>query len=136
MKYKFLEHTADLKFQAYGKNLDEVFKSSAYALKKVICEDRVKEKIKKNIKINGTDLENLLYKFLEEILILFDSENFILGKIAEIKIDENKFKLKTKILGDNAKNYKINSGLKAITYNEMFVKKIKDKWISQVVLDI
>lgn len=136
MKFKFLEHTADVKFQAYGKTLNEVFKNSAYALKETIYEDKIKEKIKKVIEIKGSDLENLLYKFLEELLILFDSESFILSKIEEIKINKKTFELKAKIIGDKTKNYKINLGIKAVTYNEMFVKKQKNKLVSQVVLDV
>jgi len=48
-KFKFLPHTADIKFQAYGKTLEEVFENSALALKEILVED---EKVKKNIKKN------------------------------------------------------------------------------------
>jgi len=136
MKFQFFEHTADVKFQAYGKSIKEVFKNSAYALKETIYKEKIKEKIKKTVKVKGRDLENLLYNFLEELLFLFDSENFILSKIKEIKVDQKNFMLKAEVRGDKAENYKINSGIKAVTYNEMFVKKIKNKWICQVVLDI
>jgi SHS2 domain-containing protein len=135
-KFKFLEHTADIKFQAYGKNLNEVFENSAYAMLNVLSESKIKSKIKKNIHVKGRDLENLLYNFLEELLFLFDSENFILSKIRKIKIDKKNFKLKAEITGDKSSNYKINLGIKAVTYNEMFVKKMKDKWVSQVVIDV
>ena len=135
-KFKFLEHTADIKFQAYGKNLNEVFENSAYAMLNVLSESKIKSKIKKNIHVKGMDLENLLYNFLEELLFLFDSENFILSKIRKIKIDKKNFKLKAEITGDKSSNYKINLGIKAVTYNEMFVKKMKDKWVSQVVIDV
>ena len=135
-KFKFLEHTADIKFQAYGKNLNEVFENSAYAMLNVLSESKIKSKIKKNIHVKGRDLENILYNFLEELLFLFDSENFILSKIRKIKIDKKNFKLKAEITGDKSSNYKINLGIKAVTYNEMFVKKMKDKWVSQVVIDV
>jgi len=36
MKFKFLEHTADIKFKASGKDIEEVFDNSALALKEVI----------------------------------------------------------------------------------------------------
>ena len=36
-KYKFLEHTADIKFQAFGKSLEEVFSNCAYAMFNSIC---------------------------------------------------------------------------------------------------
>ena len=42
MKYKFLKHTADIKFQAFGKNIEDVFENSALALKESICEKKIK----------------------------------------------------------------------------------------------
>jgi len=135
-KFKFLPHTADIKFQAYGKNPEEVFENSALALKKILVEDKkIRKKIKKNIIAKGKDYESLLYNFLEEFLILFDSERFVLSEIKNINIQED-LKLKAEVVGDRAENYQVNEHIKAITYNEMFVKKENSKWISQVVVDV
>lgn len=135
-KYKFLEHTADVKFQAFGKSLEEVFKNSALAMCNVMYEGKVKSKKNFKITVKGDDFESLLYNFLEEFLLLFDSKNFFLSKIDKIKIDKKNFKLGAEILGDSTENYEMSTYVKAITYNEMFVKKIKNKWIAQVVIDI
>jgi len=134
MKYKFLEHTADVKFQAFGKNLEEVFENSAYALTKVICEDEIKGRKNLKIKVKGKDFENLLQEFLEEILFLFETKNFLISKVEKIKIKDKK--LEAEFIGDDAKNYELRTHVKAVTYNEMFVKKIGKKFVSQVVLDV
>ena len=133
-KFKFLKHTADIKFQAFGKNLKEVFRNSVLAMSKVISDDKINEKVKKKIKIKGKDNENLLYNLLEEILFLFDSKNLIISKAGNLKI-KNK-ELSAELLGDYAKNYEIKDYIKAVTYNEMLIKKTKDKWVAQVVLDV
>ena len=135
MKYKFLEHTEDVKFQAFGKNSEEVFENSALALKELICgKIKIKEEKNKIIKVKGKDFESLLYNFLEEIIYFVDAENFIISKVNNIKIKD--FKLNAKISGDKVSNYNFNNEVKAVTYNEMFVKEIKRKWTSQVVLDV
>jgi len=136
MKYKFLEHTADVKFQAFGKSIEEVFENSALALFKIFYDRKVKEKKLFKIKVKGNDFESLLYNFLEEFLVLFDSKNFLPSKIKNLRLNEKKFKINTEVLGDDSKNYKLSEYVKAITYNEMFVKKIKNKFISQVVVDV
>jgi len=134
-KYKFLEHTADVKFQAFGKNTDEVFENSALALKEAICgKIKVKDKKEKTINVKGKDFESLLYNFLEEILYFLDAENFLIAKIKKIKID--KMKLTATVIGDNSSNYKFTNEVKAVTYNEMFVKEERGKWTAQVVLDV
>ena len=135
MKYKFLKHTADIKFQAFGKNVEEVFENSALALKESICgKIKIKNSITKKIKVSGKDFESLLYKFLEEIIYLLDGENFLTNKIENLRIKD--MKLTAEILGDKTKDYNFTNKVKAVTYNEMFVKNKKEKWIAQVVIDV
>ena len=134
-KFKFLEHTEDIKFKAYGRNLNEVFKNSALALFKSIYEGRVKLIKKIKFKVKGKDLEALMYNFLEEFLFLIDSKNFLPSTV-KVKMGEDKKTIEAEVSGDNARKYQVEMHIKAITYNEMFVRKEKDKWVSQVVLDI
>ena len=136
-KYKFLEHTADVKFQAFGKTPEKVFENSALAMKEVILGKRkIKEKWKKEIKVRGRDFESLLYNFLEKFLYLLEGENFIFSRVKKIKIDAEKFRLEAEITGDKTGNYNISNPVKAVTYNEMFVMRKKGIWKSQVVLDV
>jgi len=135
MKFKFLEHTADAKFQAFGKNLEETFVNAALALTKLMTDSKVKTKITKKIKVSGNDNKSLLYNFLEELLFLLDTKNFLLSKIKDIKIKNGV--LTAVLIGDNnIKNYEVKTNIKAITYNEMFIKKKNNKFVLQVVLDI
>ena len=143
VKFKFLAHTADRKFQAFGKTLEEVFENSALALFNIVYGGKIKNKIKFKIHAKGRDLENLMYNFLEEFLVLIDGNNFLPFKIINFNLDtprkgtsKKAFKIKAEVVGDNAKNYNVSEHVKAITYNEMFIKKINGKWTSQVVLDI
>jgi len=129
-----MEHTADIQFQAFGKTLEESFSNSALALTKSITDDSISKKIKKEITATGHDFESLLYNFLEELLVLFDSEHFITSEIVDIKI-KNK-KLNATIIGDLAEGYEIHLDIKAVTYNEMFVKLENDVWTTQVTLDV
>ena len=42
MKYRFLSHTADVKFKAYGKTLNESFENSALAMFNVMYTGKIK----------------------------------------------------------------------------------------------
>lgn len=135
-KYKYLEHTADIKFQAFGKTLGKAFENSALAMFNAMYDGKVRKRIKKIIKVSGRDLESLLYKFLEEFLFLMDSEGFFMAS-CKVKIKQGKiYELYAEAMGDEAKNYPISLDVKAVTYNNMFVRKEKDKYICQVVLDV
>jgi SHS2 domain-containing protein len=133
MKFEYLGHTADVKFRAYGKTVEDAFVNSAYAMTKSFCSSKVKGVKKKKISVEGKDFESLLYNFLEELLFLFDSEHFILSRVLEIKIKD--FKLECEVVGDSG-NYEIVSHIKSVTYNEMFVRQEKGRWVTQLVLDV
>ena len=73
MKYKFLEDVAiaDIAFDAYGNNLNELFENSALALFDCMVNLKdLKGKIKKRIKIKSNKIDDLLYNFLSLIIIL------------------------------------------------------------------
>lgn len=134
-KYEFFEHTADMKFRAFGRTLNQAFENSALAMFHIMSQNKIKSKIKKRIKVKGNDLENLLYNFLEKLLVLLDSEDFFLAK-SKIKIDRRDMILTAELFGDSVKNYETIIDVKAVTYNQMFVKKEKKFWVCQVVLDV
>ncbi len=134
MKYQFLEHTADIKFQAYGKTLSEVFENSVLAVKEYISRgEKIKSTKGKIIEVSGTDLESLFYNFLDELIYLLDAENFIATKA---KITIRGYNLHAELYGDNASNYKDLDHIKAATYAEMYIKKTPKGWIAQAVLDV
>jgi len=136
--YEFLEHTADVKYRAYGKTLEEAFSNAALALTKVITKNKIEEKVEKKISIESEDKKALLYDFLEEFIVLLDTDGFLLSKIKNINIEKvENLKLGATIVGDTALDkYNTETHIKAATYQEMEIKEEKDNVIVQVVLDI
>jgi len=139
-KYKFLPHTADAKFQAFGKTLDEAFMNAALAMFSVMFEtNNIKPKTTKTIEVKASNKESLLYNFLEELLFYLDSETFFLHKVKTLRITKNNgdLILFSEVVGDtDLSGYAIHSEVKAVTYNEMFIKQEKNKVVVQVVVDL
>lgn len=137
MSYEFLENTADVKFRAKGGTIEEMFISSAEALNEVIRGDiKILAQKDKTFEIKGKDIESLLHDFLEEFIYLLDAEKFLYSEFKELKIDEENLTLKATISGDMEENYKFTNDVKAVTYNEMVVKKVEGKYLCEVVLDV
>ncbi len=134
MRYKFFPHTADAKFQAYGKNLDEAFANAAIAMFAIMTEtDKVDKKIKKKITAKGEDLKSLLYDFLEKLIVLLD-EGFLLNSV-KVKISDNK--AAAEAVGDMiSEKYDVHSEVKAVTYNDMVIEEKNGKAMVQVVVDL
>ena len=135
MSYDFLEHIADVKYRAKGLTVEEMFCFAAEALNETIRGDiKILEQRAVNFEIEGKDLENLLYNFLEEFLFLLDSEGFLAARIESLEIDD--LRLKCVVMGDDADNYKFTNDVKAVTYNDMFVREKNEEFECQVVLDV
>ncbi len=133
-KYKFLEHTADVKFQAFGKTLEEAFTNAALATAEIMTEDKIKEIETKTFTVTAKKKETLLYEYLEQLLFWFDTEGFVLSKVKSLEIKDNT--LTATITGDNAENYEISTHIKAVTYSDMFIKEEENLVTVQVVHDI
>ncbi len=135
--YEFLDHTADVKFRAYGKTLEELFSNVVLAFSKLITEDALKAEITKEVHIEASDLEQLLFSFLDELIFIFDTEYLLPVAVQEIEIKKsNKYVLKAIIEMDKAKGKDIINAIKSVTYHDLFVKKEKDIWVAQVILDV
>ena len=138
-RFCFLEHTADAKFQAYGRTLEEAFGNAALATASLMWDPgAIVREIRLPVSARGRDLEQLLVRFLEEILYLVESRFFLLGSAEGIKIEKRgaEYALEAVFWGDaNSDAYETHGGVKAVTYNEMKITK-NDGYTVQVVLDV
>lgn len=135
MKYKYLDHTADASFIAYGKTLEECFANCAEAMYGIIVDvKKVKPKHKIEFEIKAKRTISLLYDFLSEFLYHIDKDGFLLSKIETIEIKGNK--IKCVALGDNFRNYDMTGTIKSVTYNDMYVRETEKGWEARVVVDL
>lgn len=138
-RFIYLDHPADAKFQAFGRTLEEAFAQAALAVASLMWEPgKIKKRQRRTVLVHGKDLEQLLFKFLSEILYLFEAKGFMLAESSKIKIlrGENGYSLQAVFEGDNRNNnYAIFGEVKAITYHDMIIRQNEEVLI-QVVVDM
>ncbi len=142
MPYKFLEDiaVADVCFEASGKTIEELFESSGLATTNTMIKTlkKISPKTKQKISVSADTIENLLFKFLEEIIFLKDARQLVFSKY-KIKITKGKnYKLKCEALGEklNMKKHDWLVDVKAVTWHLFEVKQEKNIWRARVILDI
>jgi protein archease len=138
-KFRFLDHTADAKFQAYGRTLEEAFGNAALATVSLMWDPvQVEQTRRRPVEVRGKDLEQLLVRFLAEIIYLFETRGFLLGAVDELAVEkaEDGFRLRAVFRGDDRRaKYAIFGEVKAITYHEMRIDEGPAVTV-QVVVDI
>ncbi len=136
--FEYLEHTADIKFRAYGENVAEMLNNAALALFNSMTDTSTVQIIDTwKVNLSATELEQLAYNWLSELVFLFETEFAIFSKF-NIKIEQNKeWKLEAQIGGEkiDIKRHTFDNEVKAITLHEFIIKK-NDFWCIQVVLDV
>ena len=140
MTYTFLDHTADILFQAEGKTVEELFEQCALAVEDTQVNIK-KVKPKQTVEITGESdsLDRLLFNFLDDMLFYKDAEQLLFSTF-EIKIKEEKGKylLQCTAFGEklDLKKHEPKVDVKAITMHLFELKKTKRGWWAQVLVDI
>lgn len=138
-KFKYIEHTAEAGFQAFGKTMEQAFSNAVLAMSNMLTDvSKIALNRFEKIKLSAQTKENLLVDFLTEILFLMEVKGFIPAKASKIKIVQSakKCALESKLCGDDIKNCKTHGDIKAITYHELKVEKRGGNWMVQVVVDV
>ena len=137
-KFEFFEHTADVGIRAYGKDLNEAFENAALAVFELMTDtSKVEPKEEREIRIEGFDLENLLYRWIESLLVYYDSELLVFSKF-KVNIDIDNLKLTGKAWGEkfNKEKHEGRIVVKAMTYHEMSIEKKGEYYVLTFVVDI
>ncbi len=138
--YEYLPHPADVRFNAYGSTLEEVFEQAAYAMFHVIIDTgALNPERSVDIKLESVGLENLLYDYLSELLYLFEVEEIVFGQFRVNSIEKTDGSY---ILNGKASGEKIDLGrhcfeteVKAVTYHQLKVTKEKGVYNAHVIID-
>lgn len=141
MKYKHVEHTSDVAFEAYGASLEELFANAALATYSFMTdvEELMKESAtaERAVNIQSEDLYSLMFDWLDEILFFFESEMLMFTRF-DIKIDDEEFSLSGACKGVffDPEKHEVGIIVKAVTYHMMEITKKDGRWRARVVLDV
>jgi SHS2 domain-containing protein len=137
--YRYLEHTADAEFIAYGATLDEVFENAARATFALIVEpEKVKDSVVREVCLTGTALDNLLYDWLSELLFDFEVDRLVFSRFkAKVRQEDEGYSLDGQAWGETVRpGHEVSLHVKAVTYHDLRVEKRNNIYEAQVLLDI
>ncbi len=135
-KYKFIDDlTSDVMFEAYGKDLKDLFQNSAEAMLSVICEiKQVKPRKSLDLEVGGRDLRDLMFNWLQELISLVDTEEMFFSRFEIQEITSTN--LKAKISGEPISPEKSGTLVKGVTLYNFKVEKTPNGWKARVACDI
>ena len=143
MPYRYLEEigTADIAFEATGRDLPELFKEAGDATMNVMIDniDAIRPVETRQIELSSDKLDMLLFDFLQELIFLKDAQRLLL-RMREVEIAErNKsYSVKATAEGEtlDAERHHQRADVKAVTLHDFSVEQIDGSWTTRVLLDI
>ncbi|MER3523616.1 MAG: protein archease [Ignavibacteria bacterium] len=135
--FRILDHPADLGVEANGSTLAEAFQHAAKGLMTVILDlDSVACREAREVVLRASDREQLLVKWLSEILYLYDGGGFVGKEFTITQLSDTA--LQAQVHGErfDAAKHRTRLDVKAITYHQLAVTLHKQGATVRVYLDM
>lgn len=128
MEYRDLEHMTDAFIEVTGNTLEGAFENAGISVVDTMIDIKsVEEKTEKKIEIIAKDLNNLLYNWLEEVIILTITEGFVARRFSVQITKKDGYNLVANVSGEeiNFKKHHFKLEIKSPTFHLMEIKQEK-----------
>lgn len=138
--YRFLPDVAlaDIAFAARGDSPAGLFEACARALTSVMVDPRtVRPATKREVRIEASDIDGLLYDFLTQLIIMKDVDS-LLFRTFEPRVSRDGRSVVCEMRGEpiDRRRHRLRNDVKAVTMHMFGVKHEDGRWKATVVLDI
>lgn len=136
MKCRTIEHTADHGIEVEADSVEELFEGAASGMFSIIVNSStVSARESRTIAIEADDLEELMFKWLNELLYVLAAEELLLSRF-EVKRVEG-LRLEAVVVGEPVDPARHRLGeIKAATYHQMLVERRNGSWFARVIFDV
>jgi SHS2 domain-containing protein len=135
--YEPLSHTGDLGMLVYGRDVPELFAHAAWAMFDLMSDATlIQPRLTMTIHLEGSDFEDLLVRWLSELLYLYDTQRFLYCTATFSTLEPTR--LAATVQGEpfDATRHPIDTEIKAVTYHQIAVKQADGAWHAQVIFDL
>jgi SHS2 domain-containing protein len=142
MGYRYISHTADVEFLAYGKTLEESFHNGLLALFETIAYTKKVSASKDPaltfaMKVKADTIEKLLWYTLQDAISILDSKSLFAYKVSGLKIRKAKgYTLTAKVHAKRRRDEDSKLEIKGVSMYELKVEHKKSGFVSRAVVDV
>jgi SHS2 domain-containing protein len=137
VKYRLIDHTADLGLHVFGADPPELFATAARALFDLMVPHaslRAAQCVK--LEVAGVDWADLMVNWLRELLYLWSGEGFLVHSTAIDDIAATRITATAAVDVFDPARHAIVNEIKAVTYHQISVKQELTSWEAKIILDV
>ena len=135
--YEPLSHTADLGMLVYGRDVQELFAHAAWGMFDLISDaSTIRPQQTITVRVEALDPEDLLVQWLSELLYLYDTQRFLSCAATFTALERTH--LVATIQGEplDPVRHPIDTEIKAVTYHQIAVEQVGERWQARVIFDV
>jgi SHS2 domain-containing protein len=137
--YEFFEHTADVGLVVRGATLPRLFENASRALFDLVCDRRtVRPRRAVRIAVVGSSLEDLLVRWLSELLYRLETEDLLFSSFRVERVDRLLFRARGTARGEtiDRARHRLRREIKAVTYHQIRLVRGRSAWRVRLVFDV
>ncbi|MEJ2586236.1 MAG: archease [Deltaproteobacteria bacterium] len=135
--YSTINHTADLGILVYGRNMADLFENAATAMMEILLEPRrLEETDELSISVKAEDLNDLMVRWLSEILYLFMGERRVVTRATLKSIGPSNLDATLHVATYNPDEQEVRNEIKAVTYHQIDVSPKGTEWQAKIFFDV
>ncbi len=135
--FRILEHPADLGIEGSGSTLAKAYEGCALGLVSIFVDpSSVRTLAERRITLTALDPDQLLVKWLEEVLYLYDGDGFIVRKPTITNLTDTHLEASLRGESFDARRHRSRLDVKAITYHQLLLAKKAKTFTARVYVDI
>jgi len=138
--WRIVPHTADIGLAVRGRTLSRLFENAGSALCELVAgqPDQVRPRRRVRIAVRGSALDDLLVRWLQELLFLEQTRGWRFRECAVERLDRRGLTLRGSALGEPFDPVVHPRGreIKAVTYHDLRLVRRAGAWSVRIILDV
>ncbi|HYS77962.1 MAG TPA: archease [Candidatus Dormibacteraeota bacterium] len=137
--YEYFEHTADAGAVVRGATLPRLFENASRALFDLICDRRaVRPRRIVRLAVRGSSLEDLLVRWLSELLYRLETEDTLFTSFTVARVDRRLLRARGSARGEriDRSRHRLRREIKAVTYHQIELVRGRSAWRVRLVFDV
>jgi protein archease len=137
MKYRLIDHTADIGIHVFGSELETLFANAAIAMVEQITDlGTLNGSNKSEIRVAGNDWADLMVNWLREVLYLWSGRQMLVKGVHIVTISEYALTATANVDLYDPGRHIIKHEIKAVTYHQIQVYEGPNGWEATIIFDI
>lgn len=134
---RVVDHGGDAAIEACGRTLGELFERAAEGFTRLVTDPRkLRRRLVKEIRVDGERTEDLLVRWLSELLYQFETQGLLFKRFKILNVDRSRLEAVAEGEPFDEGRHTIRSLVKAPTYHGLRVEQRQGLWRARIVFDL